>query len=366
MANRREQPDLTVPGSFSDRRGAEFGNDTFFALDFERVLDAVEACGLSCKPVCFALNSYENRVYDIELTSGEHVVAKFYRPGRWSREQILEEHAFLADLEAAEVPVCGVMTLPDGGTLATIEGIHYCLAPRRGGRAPQDIDEALAERLGMLLARIHLVGAAKPAPHRPVLDAQSMIRQSLAWLDSRRVIPAALRPRYAAAATALATRADEALAGLPTHRVHGDFHLGNLLVRDEVLHVLDFDDMVTGPAGQDVWMLWGGLGLVERAAFVDGYEQFRRFDARQLDAIGAFRGMRLVRYACWLAQRWHDPVFPLTWPHFGTEEYWAREAQSLEEALVESSAEPDREPSSAEGAAELTNRDFFWDWEGDA
>lgn len=334
--------------------------DLFLALTPDRVLDAVEAAGLRCNPVCFALNSYENRVYDVELEDGGHVVAKFYRPQRWTPAQILEEHGFLAELADAEVPVCDARPFPDGGTLRTTFGIHYAVYDRRGGRAPEEVDEELAERLGMLVARIHAVGAAAPSAHRVHLTPGVFILDNLRWLLERGTVPAPLRGRYETVARALAGRAEERLAGLPRHRLHGDMHLGNLLLREGVLNVLDFDDMATGPAAQDLWMLLPSDRGPVLEAFLEGYERFRPFDRRQLAAFPALRAMRRVSYAAWIARRWHDPVFPATWPHFGTEEYWATEVADLED-LLRDMDRPPGEPAPAE--PELTNADLFWDWE---
>lgn len=355
--------------------------DLFLALTPEKVLAAVEAGGLPTNPVCYPLNSFENRVYEVELADRSRIVAKFYRPGRWSEEQILEEHRFLRQLDAEEVPVATVRPFPDGSTLRQIEGIYYTLADRRGGRAPDELDDAAVRRLGMLVGRLHTVGAREPAPHRLALDADVYVREPVSWLERHGTLPPRLRGRYTRAAEALAELADEALAEVPVHRLHGDLHLGNVLNRDGVLRVLDFDDMVTGPAVQDLWLALPGRDRDtkrQHEIFLEGYEQFRLFDRGTLRLIEVLRGLRIVHYAGWLARRWHDPAFPRGWPHFGTDEYWDRETSDLEEqvAIARGEAAPPEEPGAsrragdagADGKAEeevtLTNRDFFWDWEG--
>jgi Ser/Thr protein kinase RdoA (MazF antagonist) len=341
--------------------------DLFLALTPERVLDAVEAAGLQCNPVCHGLNSYENRVYDIELSDQTRVVAKFYRPQRWSREQILEEHQFMADLEAAEVPICGLKRFPDGTTLQEKEGIFYCLYDRFGGRAPQDIDAELAERLGMLLGRLHNVGFAGQSTHRVRLNANSYVRENLQWLMAHEIIPVHLEARYAQAANDLAEIADRRLEGVAVQRIHGDFHAGNLLLRDGLLHVLDFDDHVVGPPVQDFWLLLQGRDDETRRLMehlIEGYQQFRPFDRKTLNLLEPLRALRRIHYTAWLARRWHDPVFPLTWPHFGTESYWTEEVADLEEMVtVIRQEDGDSQVGAPEPQEELSNKDFFWDWE---
>jgi len=310
--------------------------DLFLSLTPHKVLEAVEDAGFLCNPLCYPLNSFENRVYEVELEDRSRLVAKFYRPGRWTEAQLLEEHAFLADLAEAEVPVCLPLPLQNGRTLATIEGIFYCLFPRTGGRAPDEPDEELLERLGMLTARIHNVGAAREAPHRLRLDAEGFIRQNISFLRERRSLPPRLAPRWERAATEIAAEVDRGLRTAPVHRIHGDLHLGNLLLRDGALSVVDFDDMVTGPAVQDLWLLLPGEGVearVAQEAFLEGYETLRAFDRRTLRLAIPLRGLRRIHYAAWIARRYHDPIFPRTFPHFGSEAYWEVETRDLEEIV---------------------------------
>jgi Ser/Thr protein kinase RdoA (MazF antagonist) len=358
----------------------EPATDLFLSLTPDKVLAAVESAGLRCNPVCYPLNSFENRVYEVELEDRTRIVAKFYRPGRWSEEQILEEHQFLRELDEEEAPVCTVRPFPDGSTLHRTDHIYYSLADRRGGRAPDELDPATAYRLGMLVGRLHNVAVRRPAAHRLRLTADAFIRDDVAWLDAHAILPKHLHNRYCDTALAIAGQLDAALAAIDPgqiHRLHGDLHLGNVLLRDGVLRVLDFDDMVVGPAVQDVWLALPGrdawaLGLRER--FLAGYEQFRIFDRSTLRLIEPLRGLRVIHYAAWLARRWHDPAFPAAWPHFGTLDYWQRETDDLEEqlALIRGELAPPAGATGGDGNGEgraaeevtLTNRDFFWDWEG--
>jgi Ser/Thr protein kinase RdoA (MazF antagonist) len=346
--------------------------DLFLALTPERVLDAVEAAGLAVRPLCYPLNSFENRVYEVELADRSRVVAKFYRPRRWSASQILEEHRFLTELEAEEIPVCAARPFPDGSTLATIDGIRYAVFDRKGGRAPDELDAAMANRLGMLVGRLHQVGARRPDADRLPLTSAAYLRSDLDWLERRGTLPARLATRYSTAARAVADAYDRLAEGVPVLRLHGDLHLGNVLERDGQLRLLDFDDAMIGPAAQDLWLALPGrdpetAALIDR--FLEGYEAFRPFDRRELRLIEPLRGLRMVHYAAWLARRWHDPVFPRNWPHFGTEEAWERETLDLEEqaaivARVERGLPAVAGPGEAAEGEELTNADLFWDWEG--
>lgn len=354
----------------------------FYKLTPERVLESVEKAGLPCRPLCYPLNSFENRVYEVELEDKSRLVAKFYRPYRWKAEQILEEHQLLAELAAAELPICAVRPFPDGETLRQNEGIYYAIWDRRGGRAPDEVDGPLAQRLGMFVGRMHNVAAAKSFRYRPRLDAETYVSAEASWLEGERCIPPAFETRYLRACEALASLANQVMAGAETLRLHADLHLGNVLLRDGELRVLDFDDAATGPAVQDMWLVIPGRdreSLRLRELFLEGYERFRAFDRSTLRFIEILRGLRMVRYTAWLARRFEDPAFRIGWPEFGSEEYWQTSTDDLEEQLGfargQSGPVAEDEEVAATGMAaeraplgdpsELTNKDYFWDWEGD-
>ncbi len=350
----------------------------FVTLTPERVLAAVEAAGLRVTGVCYPLNSFENRVYEVELVDRSRVVAKFYRPDRWSRVQILEEHTFLALLAEDDVPVCTVRSFPNKTTLASTGGIYYAVSDRRGGRAPDELTPALARRLGRLIGRMHVVGTRLGPSERPRLDADRYVREPLRWLMRNRILPTYLVDRYSDAASAIAKAYESVLGSTPLDRIHGDLHLGNVLLRDHLLHVLDFDDMAVGPAVQDLWLAVPGRDPESsrlRAALVAGYEEFRAFNRTTLGLIEPLRGLRLVRYAGWLARRWDDPAFKLGWPHFGTNAYWQEQTDDLEaqvRVIQETSPvlrdEPDpamSDDNTSSDESMLTNKDYFFDWEGD-
>ena len=337
--------------------------DLFLALTPDRVLDGVEAAGLRCTGLCYPLNSFENRVYEVELDDGSRVIAKFYRPGRWTAEQILEEHQFLTDLQEDEIPVCPVRAFPDGSTLKRQDDVYYTLADRRGGRAPDELDFDAMIRLGRLVARMHNVAVTRPAEHRWTLSSQRFIHDHLAWLDDNEFMSASLRDRFAGVARDVAAAVDERMDGVTLHRIHGDLHLSNLLLRGGVLNMLDFDDMVVGPAVQDMWLALPGRDEYAtrlRTKFLEGYEEFRDFDRSTLRLIEPLRAMRMLHFSGWLARRWHDPIFPATWSHLGTDRYWEEAIIDLMHALQHIAAD-DPKPDNGGGEPDLTNADFFWD-----
>lgn len=323
----------------------------FFELTPDRVLEAVETTRLRCTGLCHALNSFENRVYDVELDLDEDAAArsarksvsvnrrvvKFYRPGRWSREQILEEHEFLYDLRSEEIPAIAPLTFPTGETLRqTSQGIWYAVFPKVGGRAPDELSEDQLVRLGRLLGRVHNVGAAKKAQHRVELNVETYGQANLDYLLSGEVIPLEFRSRYEVAAREIFRLTREMLIGIVPERVHGDCHLGNILWNDEGPFFLDFDDMVRGPAVQDIWLMVPGRdeeARRQREILIRGYEEMRDFDRVTLRLIEPLRALRFIHYTAWVSRRWDDPIFPQSFPEFGSYRYWSDETKDLEEQL---------------------------------
>jgi len=305
----------------------------FFRLTPDWVLRAVELGGFEPTGHCTMLNALENRVYDLRLTNDSHVIVKFYRPGRWSREAILEEHAFLQELREAEIPVCAPLPFSDADTVHSVEGIYYAVWPRTGGRPAEELGDAEIEILGRLLARIHNVGAVCKAQHRAVLEARSYALEPLTRLEQPGFLPKAYAQRFRRAVLELASIYDELSANIPVHRIHGDCHSGNLLRGDEGWFFLDFDDFLTGPAVQDVWMLLPGRDAEaerQRAQLIAAYRQFREFETAWLRLVEPLRALRFIHYAAWIARRWKDPAFPASFPHFGTDAYWEHETRDLE------------------------------------
>lgn len=310
-------------------------SELFLNLTPDWVLRAVEAGGFEPTGHIMALHCLENRVYDLKLEDESHVVAKFYRPGRWTREQIIEEHDFLFDMQEAEIPICAPLRFASGESVHEVEGMYYAVWPRTGGRSPQELSDDEVEILGRLVARIHNVGDGYDFEVRPELSAQTYGIDNLEILQSG-FLPPQWSNRYADAVNRLADLYDDRIQGVPHHRIHADCHYANLLLGREGWFFLDFDDTVTGPAVQDVWLLVPGRDAEDerrRELFVEAYRTFREFEPRWLQLVEPLRALRYVRYAGWIAKRWDDPAFPRSFPHFNTEIYWQKETMDLEEQI---------------------------------
>lgn len=310
----------------------------FFSLTPERVLDAVERAGLYTTGLCYALNSLENRVYEVELDDRSRVVGKFYRPGRWNEETIRDEHRALRALDQEEIPVCAPMAFADGDTLhVTEDGIFFALFPRTGGRSPDELVGEQFEQLGRLLARIHNVTASLGLQHRPSISPQTYGSDCLEEILQRTEMPPGLRHRYIDAAQRLVSVGQQRFDGVETIAVHGDCHRANLLWGSLGWFFLDFDDMGVAPPVQDIWLLLPARPKdcpKELDLLLEGYEQFRDFDRRTLGLVEVLRGLRYVRYAAWIARRWDDPSFPHAFPEWGTERYWEAQVADLHEQLA--------------------------------
>ena len=317
----------------------------FANLTPDLVLDAVESLGYLSDARTQALNSYENRVYQVGIEDETPLIAKFYRPDRWTDAAILEEHAFSTELADCEIPVVAPLQR-DGQTLFEHAGFRFALFPRRGGRAPEPGNLEQLYRLGQLLGRLHGVGASKPFLHRETLCVETFGHASLKTLLEGNFIPRSLLPAYESVARDLLKRLDELFARVSYTpiRLHGDCHPGNLLCRDDSFHIVDLDDCRTGPALQDLWMMIGGGERHERlsqlAELIEGYQEFHDFDSRELPLLEGLRSLRLIHYSAWLARRWDDPAFPMSFPWFGSERYWGEQILILREQLSALDEEP--------------------------
>jgi Ser/Thr protein kinase RdoA (MazF antagonist) len=318
------------------------------------VLEALDACGLRGDGRLLQLNSYENRVFQVFLEDGSAVVAKFYRPGRWSDAQILEEHAFAQELAEAEVPVVAPLQLLAGddieicsgdvGSLPTLarwrdgrSAHRWSVSPRRSGREPELEQLSTLEVLGRFLGRLHAVGRRQPFRHRRQMRPGDDARQAIQTLAAQDCIPATQADAWHVlarqAADAIAAAFEAPAASL---RLHGDCHLGNVLWRDGLPHIVDLDDACTGPAVQDLWMLVSGDAQTLPAqlrALLSGYELFADFDDGELRLIEPLRTLRMLRHCAWIAERWQDPTFPIHFPYFRDAAWWSQQTTQLREQL---------------------------------
>ncbi|WP_312602185.1 serine/threonine protein kinase [Pseudomonas luteola] len=316
----------------------------FDTLSPDVVIDAVESLGYLSDARILALNSYENRVYQVGIEDEQPLIAKFYRPQRWTDAAIREEHTFSFELVEHEVPVVAPLSR-DGETLFEHAGFRFALFPRRGGRAPEPGNLEQLYRLGQLLGRLHAIGASRPFEHRETLDVQSFGHASLDTLLSGGFIPKSLLPAYESVARDLIKKLDALFNSVnyTTIRVHGDCHPGNLLYRDETFHMVDLDDCRMAPAVQDLWMMLAGdrqERLSQLSELMDGYQEFHDFAPRELALIEGLRSLRLLQYSAWLARRRDDPAFPKSFSFFGTERYWGDQVLMLREQLSALDEEP--------------------------
>jgi len=306
------------------------------SLTPDAVLDAIEAAGYRPTGTQLALNSYENRVYMIGEETAGYLIAKFYRPGRWSDAQIHEEHAFSLELAELEIPVVAPLANADGDTLLRHTDFRFALFPRRGGHAPELGDPDTQYRLGQFIGRIHAVGATHAFRERPALTPQRFGHDSIDYLLGHDAVPREYAGQYRDLATELMEEVDARFAATSylALRLHGDLHAGNILWTDTGAHLVDLDDSRMGPAIQDIWLLLSGdrpdmqrqLGEI-----LAGYEEFHEFDRRELALVEPLRTLRLLHYAAWLARRWSDPAFPKAFPWFNTLSYWEEQILTLRE-----------------------------------
>ncbi len=311
----------------------------FSLLTPDVVLDALDGIGLQCDGRLLALNSYENRVYQAGMESRSPLIAKFYRPGRWSDEAIIEEHGFVAQLCGREIPVVPALEI-GGRTLHRHGDFRFSVFERHGGRAPELDDRDVLQWMGRFIGRIHAVGSLAPYRHRPALDIRSFGEEPAAFLLENGFIPHELIEVYrGVAALALdgVRRCYDRAGEVNAIRLHGDCHPGNVLWTDDGPHFVDFDDSRMGPAVQDLWMLLSGDRADQARQLgdlMDGYEDFHEFNPRELHLVEALRTLRLMHYSAWIARRWDDPAFPSAFPWFNTQRYWQDRILELREQIA--------------------------------
>ncbi|MDY6847649.1 MAG: serine/threonine protein kinase [Thermodesulfobacteriota bacterium] len=302
------------------------------------VMDAVESRGYRCDCRTLALNSYENRVYQVGIEEGQPLIAKFYRPGRWSDAQIIEEHDFSRELAEHELPVVAPLADEGNNTLSYFDGFRFALYPRKGGHAPEfdNLDNLLI--MGRLLGRMHRIGALRPFDHRPQLTSADFGHAAAEWIGEH-FIPGEYRDNYRALTRDLLQEVDQLMAEVAPRfiRTHGDCHAGNVLWRDDAPHLVDLDDARMAPAVQDIWMMLSGerpRQLAQLSEIVEGYNEFHSFHPAELRLIEALRSLRIIHHCAWLAQRWKDPAFPTAFPWFNTPRFWDGHILELREQIA--------------------------------
>ena len=317
----------------------------FFDLTPDRILGAIEeSTTYHCTGRILALNSMENRVYEIEVETDEPVktpseafrIAKFYRPGRWTKEQILEEHQFLLDLVENEIPAVAPEAFSDGKTLHKLPeaDIWYTMFRKVGGRSPDELPDDELRQVARLLGRLHNVGASRSAEHRLTINPQTYGRENMEYLLSNDIVPETIREAYSTTVNAICDQSEELFKGIPLQRIHGDCHFGNLLKNQHGFFWVDFDDMLVGPCVQDLWLICPGRDSEAQEKLrqlVEAYEIMRVFDQRTLKLIEPLRSLRMIHFQAWIAKRWPDPAFPKAFPYFGSERYWFEQLQDLRE-----------------------------------
>ncbi len=308
------------------------------ALSPERIMNAVESMGFVCTGQLMALNSYENRVYQVGVDEAV-VIAKFYRPARWSDEAIREELAFVNTLADREIPAVPAVVDKTGQALQFYDDFRFAVFPSRGGRWPDLDNKDHLQWLGRLLGRIHALGSTQPFQHRSHLSIESYGETASQFLLENKFIPDYLIDAYESVvrdALAQVRMAFDRAAPLTSLRIYGDCHPGNILWTEKGPHFVDFDDCCMGPAIQDLWMLISGSNEEmsdQLSQLVKGYQLFHEFPWNELHLIEALRTLRLMHYSAWLARRWNDPAFPLNFPWFNETRYWEEHIQSLREQI---------------------------------
>ncbi|MDR3409362.1 MAG: serine/threonine protein kinase [Formivibrio sp.] len=314
-------------------------NHPYAALTPDCVLNALESLGLPCDGRLLALNSYENRVYQVGQEEGPPLVAKFYRPARWSNAAILEEHTFVEELVEREIPAVPALRINDA-TLHEFEGFRFSVFPRRGGRSPELEDPDTLEWLGRFMGRIHAVGAIRPFNERPTLSIETFGNEPRDFLLAHGFIPSELNEVWVSVVNQAldgVKHSFDRAGSVAAIRLHGDCHAGNVLWTPDGPHFVDFDDARNGPAVQDLWMLLSGerSDMVRQLSdILAGYEDFCEFNPRELYLVEALRTLRLIHYSAWLARRWDDPAFPAAFPWFNTQRYWQDRILELREQVA--------------------------------
>ncbi len=320
----------------------------FFELTPELILDTVSKHGFSVSGRCLVMNSMENRVYEVEVDGSDRerlnlendfVIIKFYRPGRWNENQIRDEHDFLWELYDQEIPVIPPLKINQETLFKCLKtNLFYTLFPKKGGRAPDEMTTEQLEIMGRTLARLHNIGESKSARARIEISPHSFGIQNLNYLLDKKVIDAHLESDYERLVKEICEKSSDLFKNIKKFRVHGDCHLGNIISRgDEKLFLIDFDDMLIGPAVQDIWLVTPGrdeYDLQCRNILLEAYETMRPFNYGELKLVESLRSLRFIHFSAWIAKRWEDPAFQSAFPHFSERQYWEVQVNDLRTQLI--------------------------------
>jgi Ser/Thr protein kinase RdoA (MazF antagonist) len=303
----------------------------------DTVINAIESTGMVCDMRLTPLNSYENRVYQVGIEDCDPIIAKFYRPDRWSNSSIQEEHDFLIKLSQHDIPVIAPIVI-EHQSIFQYQGFRFALFQRRNGHAPEFSNFDHLEQLGRWLARMHKIGHSQPFTYRPILHEQNSIKQSAQTVLNSNIIPSDFIEAYRSTCEDLNTLVNQQYQPNTNDllNIHGDFHVGNILLRDDDFYFVDFDDCMQGPAIQDIWMLLSGQReeqLQQLNAIHSGYDVFHPFPYHQLKWVESLRTLRIVKYSAWLATRWSDPAFKMAFPWFTSVQYWSEHIIALREQI---------------------------------
>ncbi len=310
----------------------------FHTLSPDTIINLVEdALQVDCTNLLRPLNSYINRVFELEKDDGEGLIVKFYRPGRWDKLAILAEHDFLLELHALEIPVIAPLVQQNGKTLNQYEDILFALFPKCGGRSFDEYSDDQWLELGRLLGRFHAVGEQKKCENRLVMTPGLSTRQHVDYILTNNLVPNDCIQQFEELTNTLIEEVEPLFTDQEMIRIHGDCHFSNIIYRPgESFFLIDLDDMAMGPPVQDFWMLLPGYmedSFVEIDLFLEGYETFRRFDRRSLRLIEPLRAMRYIHYMSWCAYQVVHDGQTLVNSGFGTRHYWQVEMKDLGDQL---------------------------------
>ncbi len=320
---------------------------SFNNLHPDEVITSVEqSLGKEFSNLFRPLNSYINRVFELQDRQGNGIIVKFYRPGRWSKEALLQEHRFLKELQEFEIPVICPLSLADGETLGCWHSLYFALFPKCGGRSVDEFTDDQWLELGRLVGRAHAVGSIRDASHRETMVPSLTTVRQIAYLKENNLVAAEVQDNFFALAQQLIDEIDHLFQNIPLQRIHGDLHFSNIIHRPgESFYLIDFDDMVMGPQVQDIWMLLQGYGedrLVELDMFLEGYETFHSFDKRSCSLIEPLRAMRYIHYLAWCGYQVVEDGETRVLPDYGSYTFWENERAELADQLdrIRSSVNP--------------------------